>query len=230
MDYHIYYAGSCEKDHGLMVAKRPNIAPPKKRITVSEIPGREYDLSEESGSFEDVTIPITFNYVTEPDLWARVFRGAVLWLRQEGILQFSDDLDVFRKVRYVTIGENNRELKRLGIFTATFVCFPGEYLVSGRRFISISAGKVINSYSIARPIYEITGNGLCVLMVNGNTMEANVDGTLTIDTDKWIAYKTTLANTSVTGDYDDLYLIPGENDISVTKGFTVKIRPNWRVL
>lgn len=230
MGYHIYYAGSSEQEHALMVVGRPNITAPKKRMKVSEITGREYDLSEESESYEDVQISITFNYVAEPDLWARVHRGAVLWLRQKGILQFSDDPDALRKVRYVTIGENSRELKRLGTFTATFVCFPGEYLVSGQRFIPVSGKTLINMYSKARPVYEIAGNGACVLAVNGKTMEADVDGVLYIDTDKWISYKTALANTSVKGDYDDLYLLPGDNEISVTEGFTLKVKPNWRVL
>ena len=47
-----------------------------------------------------------------------------------------------------------------------------------------------------------------------------------------IAYRTdgTMQNTSLTGDYEDLYLIEGENKVSITSGFVLKIIPNWRYL
>lgn len=36
------------------------------------------------------------------------------------------------------------------------------------------------------------------------------------------------ANRRLTGYYEDLYLKEGENTFSVSPGFTVKIKPNWR--
>ena len=70
---------------------------------------------------------------------------------------------------------------------------------------------------------------MCTLTVNGNEMTANVGQNLTIDTDLMIAYRQdgTLQNTAVTGDYEDLYLVPGDNVISITSGFDLKIIPNW---
>lgn len=57
---------------------------------------------------------------------------------------------------------------------------------------------------------------MCTLTVNGNTMTANVGQNLTIDTDRMIAYRSdgTLNNTQVTGNYEDMYLLNGENEIS----------------
>ena len=70
---------------------------------------------------------------------------------------------------------------------------------------------------------------MCTLMVNGNEMTANVGQNLTIDTDLMMAYRQdgTLQNTAVTGDYEDLYLVPGDNVINITSGFDLKIIPNW---
>ena len=55
---------------------------------------------------------------------------------------------------------------------------------------------------------------------------------VTIDTELMIAYRMdgTMENTSVTGDYEDLYLKPGYNEIEITEGFEAKVIPNWRSL
>ena len=74
---------------------------------------------------------------------------------------------------------------------------------------------------------------MCNLKVNGKIMTVqNIGQNVTIDTERMITYRTdgTLANTSVNGDYEDLYLNPGYNEIEVTDGFDVEIVPNWRCL
>ena len=82
------------------------------------------------------------------------------------------------------------------------------------------------------PIYKITGEGECTLVVNDGKMVANIGQNLTIDTGRKLAYREdgTLSNTSVTGDYDNLILIEGRNKIEITDGFELKVIPNWRRL
>ena len=79
---------------------------------------------------------------------------------------------------------------------------------------------------------KITGTGACTLTVNGKTMQATVNQDLTINTDRMISYNSQGAsqNTLVTGDYEDLYLQPGDNTISITNRFTLQIIPEWRCL
>ena len=91
---------------------------------------------------------------------------------------------------------------------------------------------VDNPYEIAYPIYKITGEGECTLVVNDGKMVANIGQNLTIDTGRKLAYREdgTLSNTSVTGDYDNLILIEGRNKIEITDGFELKVIPNWRRL
>ena len=45
-----------------------------------------------------------------------------------------------------------------------------------------------------------------------------------------IAYRTDgiMNNTAVSGDYQDLYLREGSNQIEITAGFDLKVIPNWR--
>ena len=73
---------------------------------------------------------------------------------------------------------------------------------------------------------------MCTLTENEKSMTANIGQNITINTDVMLAYREdgTLQNTSVTGDYENLYLAEGDNTISVTDGFKLTVIPNWREL
>lgn len=60
----------------------------------------------------------------------------------------------------------------------------------------------------------------------------NVGQNLTIDTDRQLAYRSdgTLNNTAVTGNYEDLVLVEGDNKVTITDGFDLKVIPYWRYL
>ena len=135
------------------------------------------------------------------------------------------------KVLYVKITDTERTSRRLGKFTAEFTCDPYSYLVPGQQSYSVD-DVLYNPYMISHPIYRISGTGSCALIVNGNTMQATVNGNITIDTDRMISYNDQMVgqNTAVTGDYEDLYLQEGNNTISVSTGFSLSIIPNWREL
>ena len=148
------------------------------------------------------------------------------WLGGSGNLSFSDQAECFYKVITIDWGSIEREIRKYGRFTVRFTCIPYKFRKDGQiEYSSISQ----NPYAEARPIYKITGEGKCTLTVNGRTMTANVGQNLTIDTELMIAYREdkTLQNTAVTGDYEELYLIPGDNVINITDGFELKIIPNW---
>ena len=80
------------------------------------------------------------------------------------------------------------------------------------------------------PVYKIAGEGMCTVTINGKQVRANVGQNLTIDTQRKLAYRTdgTMQNTAISGNYEDMILIPGRNSISVTSGFTLTAVPNWR--
>lgn len=242
MSYVVTFAGKSNLDVGLLVYQRPNIRTPEEQIDTYKIPGRDMNLIERSGTYDPVKIDVTFNYASgSADTWGQIHREAVQWLRSDGELSFSDDPDVFWKVLYVNIEENKRTLRRVGKFTATFVCKPGIYFRSGAEFVDIaeiaSQGEdneyfLENNYSESRPVYQITGNGAWVLTVNGKSMTAAVTNLLRIDTARKIAYRsaTEVTNTAVSGDYDDLVLVPGINHILLEGSGTLQVQTNFRVL
>lgn len=91
-------------------------------------------------------------------------------------------------------------------------------------------GSIENPYDTSCPLYKMEGIGICNLYINGNPLEAEVSGEITIDTYREVAYKGDgiSANTDVTCTYADLVLKEGENLIEKTDYFTMEIIPQWR--
>lgn len=229
MRYSIAFNGIRCEDCGIQPVTRPNIPAPQRDIEVLEIPGKSGILTKDNQRYGPIEIPVEFNFFSQPDEWGTVFRNAKRWLSGSGDLEFSDDPDYFYKVYYVVVSDSEREMKRIGRFTATFTCDPFSYLKDGRREYGIS-DVLYNPYSTSHPVYKIMGEGVCYLTVNNKSMRANVGQNLTVDTDRMIAFREdgTINNIAMSGDYDDLYIKEGDNQISITSGFTLKVIPNWR--
>ena len=138
----------------------------------------------------------------------------------------------FFRIKSMEVSDYNQVSDRDIEFTATIVCDPGEYIEDGRISYDYLDSKLKqNVYSECHPTYQITGNGQCTITVNGKSMTATVGGTLVIDTGRMLAYQSdaSIQNAVVTGDYEDLYFKTGNNPISITTGFELKVTPNWEV-
>lgn len=229
--YNITFKETDLSDFGIIPARRPSVPAPEIRVTETEIPGRDGALVETDGCYNPITIPIEFNFLVPPDEWMEAYRKAKRWMTGSGSLVLGDDTDYMYKVLYCKITDTERTSWRLGNFTAEFTCDPYSYLVSGQQEYQI-ADVLSNPYMISHPLYKISGTGACTLTVNGNEMQATINGGLTIDTDRMIAYNSQGVNQSavLSGDYEGLYLIEGSNTISVSSGFTTTVIPNWREL
>lgn len=229
--YDLEFNGVTAGSLGVKVAYRPDMPTPEKRIEQIEIPGRDGSLIETDGAYDDIAIEVEMNFVIARELWGAQFRRVKQWLADTGNLKFEDDQGFFYKIKNVVIDTTERTVREAGEFTVSFLADPYTYVDSGQREMT-AAEVAFNDYSLAKPTYKITGEGVCTLTVNGNAMTANVGQNLTIDTDLMIAYRAdgTTQNTEVTGDYDGLWLPPGENSVSITSGFNLTIIPNWRCL
>lgn len=230
--YNIIFNDISSDDMKVIVKERPDIPAPIRRYERTEVPGRDGSIIESDESYEDISIPIAFNYLAKEEEWAETFRRVKNWLysKGNGWLIFQDDPDYFYKVKNVEIGTNERTSLRVGNFSVTFLCDPFQYAVSGVRFFDLKE-EIYNHYDTSHPVYKIVGNGLCSIGMNGKTVKVNVSEHIILDTDRMLAYKdAALKNPSVTGKYSDLFLIHGKNEIAITKGFEVAIQPNWRCL
>lgn len=232
-DYDLVYAGDRAGDHGLAVVKRPDIPAPVRNYTEVSIPGRDGPLYIDEGTVGDIVVSITFNFIGKPEEWSGRFREAKRWLLQGGQngLQFMDDPEYLYLVKKVVLDSAERSCLRIGQFTASFYCSGYHYLVDGKRGYRLQDVRR-NAFETSHPTYIITGEGLCEIRVNGRAFRANVGQNATIDTERMITFRRdgTLMNTDVSGDYEDLYLVHGDNDLEVTPGFSVQVVPNWRRL
>lgn len=229
--YSISFNGKNCLQYGILPVRRPDIPAAEKEVEEITIPGRDGILTESKERYLPVVISIEFNFMKEPDEWAGAFRKAKKWLQGSGNLEFSDDAHYLYKVYYCKITDSERTSRKIGKFTAEFTCYPYLFVRDGQREKTIEEIKR-NPYCISHPLYKITGEGLCRININGKEVSVNVGQNVTIDTERMIAYRTdgTIQNTVVTGEYEDLYLQEGDNEILVTDGFEISVIPNWRVL
>lgn len=235
--YWIKFNDMINTDLGVMVTTRPSVPSPEPRGEYVQIAGRDGSLlvndvlyGTKETSYENIQIDVEMNFVRRPDKVAETFRAVKRWLKGGGTLVLSDDVDVFYRVKAAAVNSNQRRTKYGSDIVASFICDPYTYMSSGTQ--PISAGTIYNPYDTSKPLYRITGEGVCTLTVNGNQVSANVGQNLTIDTDLFLAYRTdgTMQNSAVTGDINLLWLNNGNNTVSITNGFGLTIIPNWRML
>ena len=230
--YDIQINGKTGSSVGVIVQKRPNIPSPEKVYDTIEIPGKDGVLYRDNGTVKDIKIEIPLAFREQnPDLWIERLRAIKTWLLSgvDNQLSFADDKDYFYRVKKVTVGTAERAVKKQGKLTATFWCEGYMYLQNGAKEQQLSS-LLNNPGERCLPVYKIIGEGMCTVTINGKQMKANVGQNLTIDTQRKLAYRTdgTMQNTAISGNYEDMILIPGRNSISVTSGFTLTAIPNWR--
>lgn len=233
--YRVMYNNVSDKAVGCHASSRPSIPAPERVTDVTAIPGRDSSLYDTDNLYSDIVIPVTFSFSDpDPAKWGTIYRRVKNWILSEskGELRFSDDDSVHYKVLSTRITTTERVARTIGTVTAEFVCEGYAYLNSGDAYVELAA-TIINEHMTCHPIYRITGTGQCVLTVNGHEFSLAVSGGTVIDTDLFVSYSITdgsLVNTTVTGDYQDLWLLPGQNTMAITAGFSCDFMPQWRCL
>ena len=229
--YSFEFNNETSVSHEIYVQSRQDVPGKERKITYTVVGGKEETISDRNTFYENTEISLECAYRIDPADWNRKRRMIGKWLSGAGELTFSDDPEVYWKVKDIQISKFERPLKKHATFTVKFICSPFEYIAEGKEFRS-PKDVYFNPYDLSHPEYKITGEGVCTLTVNGKKMKANIGQNLTINTDLMLAYREdgSIMNTSVTGDYEDLYLKPGENSISVSSGFSLTVKPNWRCI
>lgn len=232
-EYDVLVDGISTKRMGFLVVQRPNISAPLKNTNEYDVPGRDGKLYEQMDTYDDVEIPISFNYMSNKDMWHHTFRQAKkIFMNAEEIV-LSDDNDYYHLVKKVVIGTNERNSLRIGRFDVTFTVDPYYYLKTGKMRMKMGNTETLfNQYDKSPAIYYITGEGMCTLNVNGHECICNVGQNLTIDTFLKIAYRDdgNLMNAQVDCDFEEMMLIEGINEITISEGFNLEIKPNWRCI
>jgi len=222
--YEIQYKDGTGRDFGVFLYDYPEISSAKHNYLSYSVPGMDGELIGDEDCLGNITIRCQFSVLSN-QLMPSV-RRLKQWLSGTGRLSFSDTADCFFEVLKIEHGSIERELREYGRFTVIFICYPYEFTLDGQNpFTSIK----YNGYDTCMPLYKITGQGECVLTVNGKAMKATVYDNLTIDTRLFIAFQSggTIRNTYVSGKYRFMWLPHGDCDISVSSGFELEITPRW---
>jgi len=230
-NYNMIFNGLTSQSHNIFFYDYPEFTYAKDREEVISVQGRNGDLFIGDKSYGNMEITCTFGLLTANNReWDMALRACKRWLRgnEDNKLTFSYNEDYYYLVKKAVVQSHARELGRFGTVTVIFYCYPYEY-AAGSDIYHDNPGNLYNIYGESHPTYYIEGEGMCTITVNGKKLTANVGQNLTINTDLQIAYRQdgTENNTAITGDYEDLYLIPGKNVIEMTSGFKLKVAPMW---
>ena len=229
--YYLAYNNLTNIDVGLRISARPSKPAPQMEYETIRVPQGK-TLYREIG-YGDISIEVEFNFISkEPYLWDKDWRRAKKWLlgKENNKLKFGDDLEGFYRVNKVEIQTPERIIRTGGKVLVTFTCEPYFYLNCDE--MEITSGQVIyNDHEVSRPLYRITGQGELIFTINGKEIKVNIGTETKIDCDKGLTYRDNVRNnTTLTGNYEDLYLKEGENTFTWTGNFRIFITPNWRCL
>lgn len=230
--FYVLFNNETSLDIGIKVVSRPDIPSPQPIFKEYDVPGKsgkEYELE----GYEDIEIPVSFNFVDKEDMHER-FRKCKKWINniKDNKLIFSDNRGIFYRVNYAKITSNERVMKVIGKFTVTFNCEPFAYEMEGQHEITVNNEAIIyNDGDLeSKPIIKIKGEGLVTIVINGETIKANVGQNIIIDSYLDISYKedkTSQNNNVKCKKYPQLKI--GENTVSYSGGRVDSfiIIPNW---
>lgn len=112
--YDIYINDISCIEQKILPTTRPDIPAPVKNYNEYDIPGRDGKLYEDLGTYDDIEITLTFNYMCAPDQWHDTFRKCKKMFLDAKTLEFSDDNEFYHRVKKAVINTNERVSKRIG--------------------------------------------------------------------------------------------------------------------
>ncbi|MHC6181067.1 distal tail protein Dit [Clostridium sp. JNZ X4-2] len=222
-------------DYGILIAQRPVIPSPKRRVNMINIPGRNSNLRFDEKTYDDITLTVECSVKDTQNLADKIDDIAV-WLFEagEGDLTFSFQPDKKYIAQVVNSIDFKQVYKYFSEFPIIFNCRPFKYAVENNIVNIIETGTTINNPGTieSEPVISIYGSGDIVFKINGQQISLKgVSEKIIVDSviqDCYDGAGNNL-NGSMSGEF--LKMKSGENIIewggNVTKA---ELLPNWRWL
>lgn len=222
-------------DYGLIIAKRPALSSPKRRVSYVDIPGRDSNLRFNDATYEDITI-IADCSVKSIDNLPLKLDSIKSWLFNAGesdlIFSFQPDKKYIAQV--VNAIDFKQVFKYTSQFPIVFNCRPFKYAVQNKLLIITKSGTVITNPGSfkSEPIVSIYGSGNIILKISSEQINFNnINGKIIVDSIIKDCYDDTGNNLNSRMSGEFLKLSPGENIIQWVGNVTkIEILPNWRWL
>lgn len=195
-------------------------------------------------TYDEVSYSVTCYFKAENHNWKAKLRKIKAWLfsfndGNEHKLQFSDDLEWFKKLSKVEIDDCEYIGKDVGKFKITFTCEPFDYSIEGQYEHELSA-VTYNMWSMCEPVYIIKMLDFeknQTLRINGNgftiyPQDFTRSDTIYLDVNLGFCHfeDGNMVNRTYFTIKDDARLEHGLNTITATSGLEVKVIPNWRCI
>lgn len=221
------------KDYGILIAKRPSIPLPRRKIQYIDIPGKDSSLRYDEGTYEDITILVECSMVNKEYLPNAIddIKG---WLSNmgEGELIFSFQPTKKYMAQVVNFIDFTQVFNAIGKFPIIFNCRPFKYAVDNDPITITARETTINNIGTvsSEPILAIYGNGDITININSHqVILKNIANKIIVNSVIEDAYNDLGENLNgkVIGEFPRLS--PGANRISWSGSVSkIEITPNWR--
>lgn len=219
MDNDVIIDGISAESMMLSVVGRSDIQAPEAEYESEYIEGRDGSVNRFL-YYKDVEQTIEFNILEEFNIKSQI-RKIKAWLLNAESFYFSDDQEIYRKIKTVKIDGIKNDIAEYGDFEVKFTCDPFEYVRDDKAVVATNGGNIdnIGTYK-SLPVLTLYGAGDSTVTVNDQTFSMNLQKDYAkVDSDIMEVYfQNTNLGQQMTGDFP--ILLPGKNKISWTGGIT----------
>lgn len=221
----------------VIVERYPTRTYPQKKLLVTSIPGKNGDVVEDQGAYENYSQAYQVYLSADAEGLPHIAKAAASWLAgPKGYQRLEDSYtpDTFRLAYFEGPMDIENILNRFGRGTISFNCDPRRFLCVGEiPLVFTEPGSITNETPFpALPLIEIEGAGDIVFTVGNTQVQIQeLEGSITLDSESQNAYNgSENLNGSILADEFPV-LLQGENAVSWTGSVSsVKITPRWWIL
>jgi predicted phage tail component-like protein len=221
-------------DFGILIAKRPTLPSPKRRINTINIPGRNSNLRFDEKTYEDITLTVECSVKDNLNIADKI-DAIKAWLFEAGesdlIFNFQADKKYIAQV--VNAIDFSQLYKFFSEFPIIFNCRPFKYVVDNS-IITVNSQGIVNNIGTvyAEPKIKVFGSGNIILTIGSQVLQlTGINGHIIIDTFLQDCYDDNGSNLNnkMNGEFPILNV--SDNNISWTGAVTkLEVTPNWRWL
>ena len=243
----VMFNGTSSRDVYAEVEEPPTYSVPKRNYNQTHIPGRNGDLIEDEGSYDNVdgtykmsvVPPKGYSYSSVMSLFSSWLNSASGYAR----LEDTYDEDHYRLASFEGPLDISNVFQKGGKVDIKFSCYPFRFLKTGEEPFTLNKGtsSVVNPTSFeSKPYIYIMGSGSGSFKINDiTTTISSITNGMIIDSDSYDCYVLNSANIYVSLN-DKISINPvdefpkfsgGRNEVTISGGITsLIIIPRWCTL
>lgn len=216
-EYELIFNNRISTELDLYVSEYPSISMLTEETDTESVEGRSGDLIIKKGTYKDRDISINFKLLNQDDYWSKLDLIYDWLTNVESDQLIYDRQDRCFRVKNITFGDLDRELRLYGKFNIKFTVEPFlEDLTETMINIASNQFRVHCGGNIgAETLFRVNGQGDIQLTVNGETMQIE-NATNYVEIDSRLLQVRNQDGTSKDNDTIGNFsmLVPGNNDIS----------------